>query len=95
MRRAPRNRPGGRRGRARPLVLLDPFDKTWSEVDRSCAISTRGEFGSASSTLEIIGTVSDGVLTAIRRRACPPTPRLFYDPVDDPGAEAGNVVKIE
>ncbi|MFD1518361.1 hypothetical protein [Pseudonocardia yunnanensis] len=44
--------------------LLDSFDKTWSEVDRSCAISTGGEFGSASSTLEIIGTVSDGVLTA-------------------------------
>ncbi|MCH6171625.1 hypothetical protein [Pseudonocardia alaniniphila] len=46
------------------IYLLDTLDKTWSEVDRSCAISTDGVFGNASSTLEIIGAVSDGVLTA-------------------------------
>jgi hypothetical protein len=44
--------------------LLDTYDNTWSELNRSCAISSDGEYGSASSTLEIIGTVSDGVLTA-------------------------------
>ncbi|WP_433290915.1 hypothetical protein ACQPZQ_00650 [Pseudonocardia sp. CA-142604] len=46
------------------IYLLDTIDATWSEVDRSCAISTDGVFGNASSTLQIIGTVSDGVLTA-------------------------------
>jgi hypothetical protein len=44
--------------------LLYPHDNTWSDLDRSCAISSDGEYGSASSTLEIIGTASDGVLTA-------------------------------
>lgn len=43
--------------------MLDRVDIEWSE-SRSCAIDTDGEFGIASSTLAIIGTVTDGVLTA-------------------------------
>jgi hypothetical protein len=40
------------------------FDNAWSEVNRSCAISSDDEFATVSSTLRIIGTASDGVLTA-------------------------------
>jgi hypothetical protein len=40
------------------------FDNAWSEVNRSCAISSDDEFATVSSSLKIIGTASDGVLTA-------------------------------
>ncbi len=43
--------------------LLDKFDGEWG-VSHGCAIEGGGEYASAASSLELTGTVSDGILTA-------------------------------